>query len=65
LYVGFDRFRRKETGTKSAQQTPALRVVHGVSALAIVLVFLGLHLSNHLVGLAGPDADEGANLQAD
>lgn len=29
------------------------------------LVFLGLHLSNHLVGLAGPDADEGANLQAD
>src|SRR5205814_3152835 len=28
LYVGFDRFRGKETGTKSAQQTPAIRVVH-------------------------------------
>jgi hypothetical protein len=30
---------------------PALRAVHGASALAIVLLFLAMHLSNHLAGL--------------
>jgi len=57
LYVGLgDRFLGTETETAPAQSTPTLRVAHGVSALAIILLFLGLHLSNHLVGLAGPDA---------
>ena len=35
---------------------PALRVAHGVSAAAIVAIFLGFHISNHLLGLVGPDA---------
>jgi hypothetical protein len=35
---------------------PALRVAHGVSAAAIVAIFLVFHISNHLVGVFGPDA---------
>jgi hypothetical protein len=35
---------------------PALRVAHGFSALAIVVIFLGFHISNHLSGLVGPEA---------
>jgi hypothetical protein len=58
LFVALgDRFLGKETETAPAQATPSLRIAHGVSALAIILLFLGLHLSNHLVGLAGPDAN--------
>lgn len=34
---------------------PAIRVAHGISALAIVTLFLGLHLTNHLTGLIGPE----------
>ena len=34
---------------------PAIRVAHGFSALAIVTIFLGLHLTNHLTGLIGPE----------
>jgi hypothetical protein len=34
---------------------PAIRVAHGLSALAIVTIFLGLHLTNHLTGLIGPE----------
>lgn len=34
---------------------PAVRVAHGISALAIIAVFLGLHLTNHLTGLIGPE----------
>ena len=30
-----------------------LRVAHGASALAIVVIFLALHITNHLTGLAG------------
>ena len=30
-----------------------LRVAHGVSALALVVIFLALHITNHLTGLAG------------
>jgi hypothetical protein len=33
-----------------------LRVAHGVAAVAILGVFLGFHLVNHLAGLIGPDA---------
>jgi hypothetical protein len=33
---------------------PPLRVAHGVSALAIALVFLALHLTNHLMFPTGP-----------
>jgi hypothetical protein len=35
---------------------PTLRVAHGFSALAIVVIFLGFHISNHLSGLVGPEA---------
>jgi succinate dehydrogenase/fumarate reductase cytochrome b subunit len=35
-----------------------LRVAHGVSALAIVLIFLALHLTNHLMFPTGPAAYE-------
>jgi hypothetical protein len=39
----------------SARPVPApLRVAHGTSALAIVAIFLALHITNHLTGLAGP-----------
>src|SRR5262249_54103873 len=31
-----------------------LRVAHGVSALALVIVFLALHIANHLMFPAGP-----------
>ncbi|GGF19797.1 hypothetical protein GCM10011611_27230 [Aliidongia dinghuensis] len=34
----------------------ALRVAHGIAALAIILIFLGFHLTNHLAGLSGPEA---------
>jgi hypothetical protein len=33
--------------------SPRLRVAHGISALAIVLLFLAMHLFNHLAGLLG------------
>ena len=33
----------------------SIRVVHGLLALAVLLVFLGPHLANHLTGLIGPD----------
>lgn len=37
------------------QPVPAqLRVAHGVSALAIIAIFLALHISNHLTFLLGP-----------
>lgn len=32
-----------------------LRVAHGISALAIVVLFLGMHLTTHMTGLAGPE----------
>ena len=39
---------------KPARPVPApLRVAHGVSALAIVLIFLALHITNHLMFPAG------------
>lgn len=31
--------------------SPRLRVAHGISAVAILLLFLAMHLSNHLAGL--------------
>lgn len=34
----------------------ALRVAHGISAVTIILLFLCLHITNHLAGLIGPDA---------
>ncbi|TAK48169.1 MAG: hypothetical protein EPO23_08815 [Xanthobacteraceae bacterium] len=33
-----------------------LRVSHGIAALAVVLVFLGFHIANHLFGLLGPES---------
>lgn len=33
--------------------SPRLRVGHGLSAVAILLVFLGMHLTNHLAGFLG------------
>jgi hypothetical protein len=42
--------------TPTSNPEPAsIRVVHGLVALAVILVFLGLHLANHLIGLIGPD----------
>src|SRR5262245_58397002 len=38
----------------AAAAAPHLRVAHGMSALAIILIFLGMHIPNHLVGLIGP-----------
>lgn len=35
----------------------ALRVAHGIGATALILIFLGMHLSNHTVGLFGYAAD--------
>jgi hypothetical protein len=35
---------------------PALRAAHGVAALVVLGLFLGLHLVNHLAGLIGPEA---------
>ena len=40
--------------TTVAPVLAGLRVAHGVSALAIVAIFLALHITNHLTGLAGP-----------
>jgi hypothetical protein len=37
----------------------ALRVAHGVSALAIIAIFLALHMGNHVTFLAGPVAYDG------
>lgn len=33
-----------------------LRIAHGVTAVALVTIFLGLHITNHLLFPAGPDA---------
>ncbi len=40
--------------TTIAPVPAALRVAHGVSALTIIAIFLALHISNHLMFLAGP-----------
>lgn len=40
--------------TTVAPAPAGLRVAHGISALAIIAIFLALHLSTHLSGLAGP-----------
>jgi hypothetical protein len=37
-------------------RAPRLRVAHGVAALAIALLFLAMHIGNHLAGLLGEDA---------
>lgn len=34
---------------------PPLRVAHGLSALALVVIFLALHIANHLMFPAGPE----------
>lgn len=36
--------------------SPGLRVAHGISAALIIVLFLALHLANHMVGLWTPDA---------
>lgn len=42
---------RPKTLQDSAAISPRLRVAHGISAFAILVLFLGMHLSNHLAGL--------------
>ncbi|MFM9927679.1 hypothetical protein VLK31_32195 [Variovorax sp. H27-G14] len=37
--------------SNTAVVSPRMRVAHGISAAAILLLFLGMHLSNHLGGL--------------
>jgi hypothetical protein len=41
--------------TVPAQRTSTIRVTHGISAAAIILLFLALHISNHLLGLIGAE----------
>ena len=41
--------------TVPAQRTSTIRVMHGFSAAAIILLFLALHISNHLLGLIGAE----------
>jgi succinate dehydrogenase/fumarate reductase cytochrome b subunit len=38
-----------------APRSYALRVAHGISAVAILSIFLLAHIANHLLGLIGPD----------
>ena len=40
--------------TTVAPVPAGLRVAHGLSALAIIVIFLALHITNHLTGLFGP-----------
>lgn len=42
---------RSATPESVAVVRPRLRVAHGVSAALILLLFLGMHISNHLAGL--------------
>jgi hypothetical protein len=42
--------------TVQAQRTSTIRVAHGISASAIILLFLALHISNHLLGLFGAES---------
>jgi hypothetical protein len=57
--VGLLRSDNNEPATPAVRPVPApLRVAHGVSALAIVLIFLALHLTNHLIFPTGPAAYE-------
>jgi hypothetical protein len=45
--------------TSSAPRAgPALRVAHGSTAAAIVLLFLAMHIANHFMGLFGAEAHE-------
>src|SRR6516225_3140958 len=50
-------FWRNETpAPPPANAAPApLRVAHGISALAIIAIFLAMHLANHLTFILGPD----------
>jgi hypothetical protein len=50
-------FWRKETpAPPPANAAPAPpRVAHGISALAIIAIFLAMHLANHLTFILGPD----------
>jgi succinate dehydrogenase hydrophobic anchor subunit len=53
---------RPDNGARArlaARPVPApLRVAHGVSALALVMIFLALHITNHLMFPAGPGTYE-------
>jgi hypothetical protein len=44
---------RSDNGAPARLALP-LRVAHGVSALTLVLIFLALHIANHLIFPAGP-----------
>jgi hypothetical protein len=39
-----------------APARPALRIAHGLAAVKLIAVFLGVHIANHLAGLLGPEA---------
>jgi hypothetical protein len=57
--VGLLRSDNNVPAKRAVRSVPApLRVAHGVSALAIVLIFLALHLANHLMFPTGPTAYE-------
>ena len=52
LYGGLLPRRGSAQASVPASLPAGLRVAHGISALAIVLLFLAMHLSNHLAGLS-------------
>jgi hypothetical protein len=57
VFVGLGRLSKREPqDTVLAPRTSALRVAHGISAAAIILLFLAWHICNHLFGLFGAEA---------
>lgn len=55
-------FRAENDAAGSLQVLPVpapLRIAHGISALGIIVIFLALHMVNHLTGLLGPDIYNG------
>jgi len=54
--VVFSDSKTKIASLPGAKPAPAgLRVAHGLSALGILVIFLALHLANHLTFVAGPE----------
>jgi len=54
IFVLFGREDRAAPSMSSASSVAPWRVVHGVAA-AVILIYLSFHLTNHLLGLFGPD----------
>ena len=56
VFVGLGALSKAEPHRAARAQTrSAVRVAHGLSASAIILLFVALHISNHLFGLFGAE----------